>query len=81
MRLIVLLLSLFLAGAVGAQQPAPATPSTEQNVKDQQERPVTQPGNNAPFFREVRGGALKAGKPVCSFNPGAIPGGAFATAR
>ena len=53
MRLIVLLLSLFLAGAVGAQ---PATPSTEQNVKDQRERATTQPGNNAPFYREVRGG-------------------------
>jgi formate dehydrogenase subunit gamma len=53
MRLIVLLLSLFLASAVGAQ---PSTPSTEQNVKDQQERAATQPGNNAPFYREVRGG-------------------------
>src|SRR5204863_5616231 len=53
MRVLVLLLSLFLAGTVGAQ---PSTPSTEQNVKDQQERPVTQPGNNAPFYREVRGG-------------------------
>ena len=56
MRLIVLLLSLFLAGTVGAQQPAPTTPSTQQNIKDQQERAVNQPGNNAPFYREVRGG-------------------------
>ena len=53
MRVLVLLLSLFLAGAVGAQ---PSTPSTEQNVKDQKERAATQPGNNAPFYREVRGG-------------------------
>ena len=51
MRLIALLLSLFLASAASAQ-----APTTEQNVKDQQERAATQPGNNAPFYREVRGG-------------------------
>jgi len=58
MRALILLLCIFVAGAAGAQQtPPPATtPSGEQNVKDQQQRPVTQPGNNAPFYREVRGG-------------------------
>ena len=52
MRLMVLLLSLFLAAAAGAQ---PATPAPAENVKNQQERAATQPGNNAPFYREVRG--------------------------
>jgi formate dehydrogenase subunit gamma len=57
MRVLVLLLSLFVSGVAGAQQaPAPQTPSSEQNVKDQQQRPANQPGNNAPFYREVRGG-------------------------
>jgi formate dehydrogenase subunit gamma len=58
MRLLVLLLSLFLAGGAGAQSQSQQVPepSREQNVKDQQARPVTQPGNNAPFYREVRGG-------------------------
>jgi formate dehydrogenase subunit gamma len=58
MRVLVLLLSLFLAGAAGAQsqsQQVP-TPPPEQNVKDQQQRAATQPGNNAPFYREVRSG-------------------------
>src|SRR6266496_4484790 len=53
MKVLVLLLSLLIAGAAGAQT---QTPPPEQNVKDQQERAVTQPGNNAPFYREVRGG-------------------------
>jgi formate dehydrogenase subunit gamma len=58
MRVIVLLLSLFLAGAVNAQSQSQQVPAAtpEQNVKDQQQRAVTQPGNNAPFYREVRGG-------------------------
>ena len=58
MRVLVLALSLFVAGAAMAQQaPEPTqTPSSEQNVKDQQQRPAVQPGNNAPFYREVRGG-------------------------
>jgi formate dehydrogenase subunit gamma len=58
MRVLVLLLSLFLAGGAGAQSQSQQVPepSREQNVKDQQARPVTQPGNNAPFYREVRGG-------------------------
>src|SRR5438105_8625617 len=58
MRALVLLLSLFLAGAVGAQSQSQQVPepSPRENVKDQQQRPATQPGNNAPFYREVRGG-------------------------
>jgi formate dehydrogenase subunit gamma len=51
MRLLFLLLSLTIASAVLAQAPAP-----EDRVKAQQERTVTQPGNNAPVWREVRGG-------------------------
>jgi formate dehydrogenase subunit gamma len=58
MRVLVLLLSLFLGGAALAQSQSQQVPaqSAEQNVKDQQQRPVTQPGNNAPFYREVRSG-------------------------
>jgi formate dehydrogenase subunit gamma len=58
MRVLVLLLSLLLAGAVGAQSQSQQVPAatSEQNVKDQQQRAVTQPGNNAPFYREVRSG-------------------------
>lgn len=58
MRLLVLLLSLFLAGAVGAQTQSQQVPepAPQENVKTQQERAATQPGNNAPFYREVRGG-------------------------
>ena len=51
MKVLLLLLSLFLTGSAVAQ-----TPTTAQNVKDQQERAATQPGNNAPFYREVRSG-------------------------
>jgi len=52
------LLSLFLAGAAGAQSQSQQVPqaSPDQNVKDQQNRNTTQPGNNAPFYREVRRG-------------------------
>jgi len=58
MRVIVLLLSLFLAGAAFAQSQSQQVPAAtaEQNTKDQQQRAVTQPGNNAPFYREVRRG-------------------------
>ena len=51
MRLLFLLLSFTISSAVLAQAPAP-----EDRVKAQQERAVTQPGNNAPVWREVRGG-------------------------
>src|SRR5437868_15511490 len=51
------LLSLFLAGAAGAQTQSQQVPepAPQQNVKDQQGRAANQPGNNAPFYREVRG--------------------------
>jgi formate dehydrogenase subunit gamma len=52
-----------LAGAALAQQsPAPAAPadpaaqSYDERIKAQQQRQVTQPGNNAPVWREVRQG-------------------------
>jgi len=51
MRLLFLLLSLTIVTPVLAQAQAP-----EDRVKAQQERAVTQPGNNAPVWREVRGG-------------------------
>ena len=45
-----------LSAPVFAQQ-APAAPqSQEDRVKEQQQRSVTQPGNNAPVWREVRSG-------------------------
>ena len=43
-----------LAGPAFAQQ-APAQPQ-EDRIKEQQQRSVTQPGNNAPVWREVRQG-------------------------
>src|ERR1700740_3835047 len=44
------LFALTVAAAAGAQKP------TENGVKQQQERTVTQPGNNAPVWRDVRSG-------------------------
>jgi formate dehydrogenase subunit gamma len=55
MKLLLVWLSLMLAGAAFAQQQNPPTGS-EDPVKAQQERSVTQPGNNAPVWREVRRG-------------------------
>jgi formate dehydrogenase subunit gamma len=55
MRLLILWLSLLVAGTVFAQQQNPP-PASEDTVKAQQERAVTQPGNNAPVWREVRRG-------------------------
>jgi formate dehydrogenase subunit gamma len=47
---------LSLAGAALAQQ-APAEPQAQEDrIKEQQQRSVTQPGNNAPVWREVRQG-------------------------
>src|SRR5688572_33451900 len=47
---------LSLAGAALAQQ-APAEPQAQEDrIKEQQQRSVTQPGNNAPVWREVRSG-------------------------
>jgi formate dehydrogenase subunit gamma len=56
-----LVVLLSFAGAVLAQQsgtaPAPApAQSHEDRVKEQQQRATTQPGNNAPVWREVRSG-------------------------
>jgi formate dehydrogenase subunit gamma len=44
-----------LGSAAWAQQ-APAEPQQEDRIKAQQQRSVTQPGNNAPVWREVRQG-------------------------
>jgi hypothetical protein len=45
-----------VAGTALAQQ-APAQGQTqEERVKEQQQRATTQPGNNAPVWREVRQG-------------------------
>jgi formate dehydrogenase subunit gamma len=54
MRLLFLLLSLTIAAAALAQ--TQQVPQQEDPIKAQQERAVTQPGNNAPVWREVRGG-------------------------
>jgi formate dehydrogenase subunit gamma len=45
-----------LAGPVFAQQAPAGAPPQEDRVKEQQQRSVTQPGNNAPVWREVRSG-------------------------
>jgi formate dehydrogenase subunit gamma len=45
-----------LSGAALAQQAPAASQSQEDRVKEQQQRSVTQPGNNAPVWREVRSG-------------------------
>src|SRR3954470_21291449 len=42
----------FFAGLALAQQPAPSPSEAEQ----QQQRQITQPGNNAPVWRDVRSG-------------------------
>jgi formate dehydrogenase subunit gamma len=44
-----------LSGSALAQQ-APSAPQPQDRVKEQQERSVSQPGNNAPVWREVRSG-------------------------
>ena len=56
MRLLILWLSLIVAGTAFAQQQPNPPPGAEDTVKAQQERAVTQPGNNAPVWREVRRG-------------------------
>jgi len=56
MRLLLLWLSLVVAGAAFAQQQNPPA-GAEDPVKAQQQRAITQPGNNAPLWREVRRGA------------------------
>lgn len=57
MRMLFLALSLMLAGGAAAQQQATqddAAPATREEA--QQQRSVTQPGNNAPVWREVQSG-------------------------
>ena len=49
-RLCLAALLCVVAGATLAQQ------TQEERIKEQQQRSVTQPGNNAPVWREVRGG-------------------------
>jgi formate dehydrogenase subunit gamma len=49
-RLCLAVLLSVVAGAAMAQQ------TQEDRIKEQQQRSVTQPGNNAPVWREVRGG-------------------------
>jgi formate dehydrogenase subunit gamma len=56
MRLLFLLVSLTLASAAFAQTQSQQVPQDENRVKAQQERAVTQPGNNAPVWRDVRSG-------------------------
>jgi formate dehydrogenase subunit gamma len=51
-----LALLLSAAGAALAQQAPVQGQSQEERVKEQQQRAVTQPGNNAPVWREVRSG-------------------------
>ena len=58
MRLLFLLVSLTLAGAALAQTQQQQVPQEQDRIKAQQERAVTQPGNNAPVWREVRSGAV-----------------------
>ena len=50
-----LILALALASPAAAQT-QPAQPPASDPVKDQQQRTVNQPGNNAPVWREVRSG-------------------------
>ena len=55
MRFLILWLSLLVAGTAFGQQQNPP-PASEDTIKAQQQRAVTQPGNNAPVWREVRRG-------------------------
>jgi formate dehydrogenase subunit gamma len=57
--MLLLALSLAFAGAAAAQQPAPAQQQQDPAALEQQtqqERQITQPGNNAPVWREVQRG-------------------------
>jgi formate dehydrogenase subunit gamma len=56
MRILFLAASLAFAGAAAAQQQAPKEDPTPVYQETQQERQVTQPGNNAPVWREVQSG-------------------------
>ena len=51
-----LLAVVFSLFALAAFAQSPQEPTQQDRVKEQQQRAVTQPGNNAPVWREVRGG-------------------------
>ena len=50
------LAALVSVSAAAFAQQAPSAPPPEDRVKEQQQRSQTQPGNNAPVWREVRQG-------------------------
>src|SRR5688572_11296671 len=56
MRMFLLALSFALAGTAMAQQPAKDDPAPSTPEQAQQQRQITQPGNNAPVWREVQRG-------------------------
>jgi formate dehydrogenase subunit gamma len=54
MRVLFLALAVFFASAALAQSQAQPAPQPEQTQQTQQQRQATQPGNNAPVWRDVR---------------------------
>src|SRR3982750_801657 len=56
MRMLFLALSPALSGAALAQQPAKDDPAPQTPEQAQQQRQISQPGNNAPVWREVQRG-------------------------
>jgi formate dehydrogenase subunit gamma len=48
-----------LSGAALAQQAPAQVQAPADPIKEQQQRAVTQPGNNAPVWREIRGGQMQ----------------------
>ena len=58
MRMLFFVLSIALAAAAAAQPaPQPAPQQKDPALQTQQERQISQPGNNAPVWREVQSGA------------------------
>ena len=56
MRIVFLAVAFLFAGMAAAQQPAVNDPAPQTPEQAQQQRSVTQPGNNAPVWREVQRG-------------------------
>ena len=56
MRSLFLAVAVLFATAAAAQQPAKDDPAPQTPTQEQQQRSVTQPGNNAPVWREVQSG-------------------------
>src|SRR4051794_12342468 len=56
MRILFLAVAFLFAGAVPAQQPAKEDAAPQTPEQAQQQRQITQPGNNAPVWREVQRG-------------------------